>query len=141
MFSLRSQWKIVCAVAAGPRGMMNLKTTTWALLALVLLLPSTTWAQATGAIIGTVTDPSGAVIPGAKITATRVETGVSQSTVTSGAGTYTIPNLVVGNYNITAEGQGFKGAVCGASWAVGRRLPLRRDEKRVYHKRQPDAGA
>jgi hypothetical protein len=78
------------------------------LLALVLLLPTTIWAQATGAIVGTVTDPSGAVIPGAKVTATRVETGVSQSTVTGGAGTFTIPNLVVGTYNVTAEGGGFK---------------------------------
>ena len=66
------------------------------------------YAQAVGAITGTVTDPSGAVIPGAKVTATRVETGVSQFTVTSGAGTYTIPRLVVGTYNVTAEASGFK---------------------------------
>jgi hypothetical protein len=65
-------------------------------------------AQAVGAITGVVTDPSGAVIPGAKVTATRVETGVSQFTVTSGAGTYTIPSLVVGTYNVVAEAQGFK---------------------------------
>jgi len=67
-------------------------------------------AQAVGAITGTVTDPSGAVIPGAKVTATRVETGVSQFTVTSGAGTYTIPRLIVGTYNVTAEATGFKTA-------------------------------
>jgi hypothetical protein len=78
------------------------------LLALFLLLPLPIWAQATGAIVGTVTDPTGAVIPGAKITAKRVETGVSQSTVTGGSGTYTIPNLVVGTYDVTAEGGGFK---------------------------------
>ena len=78
--------------------------------ALLLFLPLPIWAQATGAIEGTVTDPSGAVIPGARITATRIETGVSQSTVTSGGGTYTISNLVVGNYNVTAEGGGFKTA-------------------------------
>jgi len=65
-------------------------------------------AQAVGAITGTVTDPTGAVIPGAKVTATRVETGVSQFTVTSGAGTYTIPRLVVGTYTVTAEAEGFK---------------------------------
>jgi hypothetical protein len=65
-------------------------------------------AQAVGAITGTVTDPSGAVIPGIKITATRVETGVSQSTLSSGAGTYTIPSLVVGTYNVVAEAGGFK---------------------------------
>jgi hypothetical protein len=65
-------------------------------------------AQAVGAITGAVTDPTGAVIPGAKVTATRVETGVSQYTVTSGAGTYTIPRLVVGTYDVTAEAAGFK---------------------------------
>jgi len=79
----------------------------WLLPALVLL-PLPIWAQATGAITGTVTDPSNAIIPNAKITATRADTGVSQSTVTSAAGTYTISNLVVGTYNVTAEGPGFK---------------------------------
>jgi hypothetical protein len=86
----------------------ELRTAGWLLLALFLLLPLPIWAQATGAIVGTVTDPTGAVIPGAKITAKRVETGVSQSTVTGGSGTYTIPNLVVGTYDVTAEGGGFK---------------------------------
>ena len=76
--------------------------------ALILLLPRVIWAQATGSIVGTVTDPSGAVLPGAKVTATRIDTGVSRSTVTSGAGTYIIPNLVVGTYNVTAENPGFK---------------------------------
>ncbi|MGA2988128.1 MAG: TonB-dependent receptor [Terriglobia bacterium] len=65
-------------------------------------------AQAVGTITGIVTDPSGAVIAGAKVIATRVETGVVQSTVTTSAGTYTIPSLVVGTYNVTAEAQGFK---------------------------------
>ncbi len=65
-------------------------------------------AQAVGSITGIVTDSSGAIIPGAKVTATRVETGVAQSTVTTGAGSYTIPSLVVGTYNVVAEAQGFK---------------------------------
>src|SRR5580700_4824543 len=80
------------------------------LLALVFLTPVQMWGQAVGAIVGTVTDPSGAVIPNARITAANVATGVSQSTVTSGAGTYTIPNLVVGTYAVTAEGPAFKTA-------------------------------
>jgi hypothetical protein len=78
------------------------------LLVLVVSAPAVVRAQAVGAITGTVTDPSGAVIPGAKVSATRVETGVSQATVTSSAGTYTIPSLVVGTYNVTAEAAGFK---------------------------------
>ncbi len=90
------------------RPSINQKLGRWLLLALLLSLPLPIWAQATGTIVGTVTDPSGAVIPGAKVTATNVATAVSQSTVTTGAGTYTIPNLVVGTYNVAAEGQGFK---------------------------------
>ena len=74
----------------------NSKAASWLLLGLISFLPVSVWAQATGAIVGTVTDPSGAVIPDAKVTATRVGTGVSQSTVTRTSGTYTIPNLYVG---------------------------------------------
>ena len=66
------------------------------------------YAQAVGTITGTVTDPSGAVIAGAKVTATRVETGVAQSTVTTSSGSFTIPSLLVGTYNVTAEANGFK---------------------------------
>src|SRR5258708_16510711 len=103
-----------CSCAQMPKSARTLlnngRPVKWYLLALVFLIPLQIWAQATGAIVGTVTDPSGAVIPGAKVTATRVDTGFSQSTVTGGAGNYTIPNLVVGTYNVTAEGGGFKTA-------------------------------
>jgi len=96
-----------------------IKTAVWLLLAIVLLRPLPMHAQATGTIVGTVTDPSGAIIPGARVTATNVATAVSQSTVTTGAGTYTIPNLVVGTYNISAEGQGFKsGSATGVTLDV-----------------------
>jgi hypothetical protein len=82
----------------------------WLLFAVFVLLANCPLAraQAVGSITGTVTDQTGAVIPGAKVTATRVETGVSRSTVTTSAGTYTIPSLVVGTYNVTAEAVGFK---------------------------------
>ena len=59
-------------------------------------------------ITGTVSDPSGSIIPGAKVTATRLETGVAQSTFTTGAGSYTIPALVVGTYKLVAEAPGFE---------------------------------
>ncbi len=64
-------------------------------------------AQAVGEILGTVTDSSGAVVPNAKVTATRPATGISQSTITASGGTYTIPNLPVGEYVVTAVAQGF----------------------------------
>lgn len=75
-----------------------------------LVLTSRVKAQAVGEIVGTVTDPSGAVISDARITAIRVETGVSQSTISSSAGTYAIPNLLVGTYSLRVEKEGFRPA-------------------------------
>jgi Carboxypeptidase regulatory-like domain/TonB dependent receptor-like, beta-barrel len=62
----------------------------------------------TGAINGTVTDPSGAVVVGAKVTAINVETGVSVSTVTNSAGMYNIGFLQIGKYQVRAEKPGFE---------------------------------
>lgn len=62
----------------------------------------------TGTILGTVKDASGAVVPGAAITATNQATGFSRSTQSSTTGTYTIPFLPVGTYQVKAEMSGFK---------------------------------
>ncbi len=65
----------------------------------------------TASIVGTVQDPSGAAISGARVTVTNAATG-EQSTVTSGdSGNYIFPYLRVGTYNISIEGTGFKTAV------------------------------
>lgn len=61
----------------------------------------------TGSVNGTVTDASGAALPGAKVTATNVQTNVSQSTDTSSSGVYTIRFLQVGQYKVTVESNGF----------------------------------
>ncbi|HZP01772.1 MAG TPA: TonB-dependent receptor [Terriglobia bacterium] len=67
------------------------------------------WGQTDrGTITGSVTDPSGAVIVGATVTATNVATGVSTRTTTSSAGDYTIPLLRPGTYELTIEQSGFK---------------------------------
>ncbi len=63
---------------------------------------------ATGTITGTVSDPAGAVIAGAKVDAKNVNTGVVYSGATTNAGVYTIADLPVGSYAITAAVQGFK---------------------------------
>lgn len=65
------------------------------------------YGQAVGSILGSVTDPSGAVIASAKIVAVQSETGLERSTITSHAGTYTLPNLPVGSYRVTASAAGF----------------------------------
>jgi len=61
-----------------------------------------------GGITGTLTDPSGAAIPGVTVRATNTETGVAASAVSNSAGQYQIPFLSPGIYRVTAELTGFK---------------------------------
>jgi hypothetical protein len=66
------------------------------------------WSQAeTGQITGTVTDPSGAAIPGATITARNVATGAERTASASGSGDFTITNLQPGEYSVSIESSGF----------------------------------
>jgi len=62
----------------------------------------------TGSIVGTVTDPSGAVVGGAKVTITNKATGQVITTTTTSAGTYTSGALTPGGYTVRVEGAGFK---------------------------------
>ena len=64
--------------------------------------------ETTGSILGTVTDPSGAVIPGAKVVVTNRQTSNQQSTATTGAGLFNFPNLPIGDYNLKVSKEGFK---------------------------------
>jgi carboxypeptidase family protein/TonB-dependent receptor-like protein len=82
-----------------------------ALLALLALSPARAWAQSqasNGSIEGTITDASGAVLPGVTVTVTNIETGISQSVVTNEKGLFRAPLLPLGTYRVTAELQGFK---------------------------------
>ena len=66
-------------------------------------------AQTTqGEILGTVTDPSGAVIPGAEITVTSLETGFTRKALADELGNYIVPHLEPGDYSVAAELTGFK---------------------------------
>jgi hypothetical protein len=60
-----------------------------------------------GTIRGAVTDPSGAVIPGATVTARNVETGLERTTTTEADGGYVVPELPAGKYEVTVEAAGF----------------------------------
>ena len=80
------------------------------MVALASALPAQT---TTGAITGTVTDPSGAAIPNVKVTATNTATNISNTTQSNDAGVYNFPFLLIGNYTVTAEAQGFKKVVLG----------------------------
>lgn len=78
--------------------------------ALLLLLFCVSWpanAQ-TASISGTVTDTTAAVVPQVKVTARNLATNASRSTATDGSGTYRIPSLVPGMYDVLVERQGFK---------------------------------
>jgi len=59
-------------------------------------------------IQGTVTDPTGAVLSGAKLTATNVGTNISYTAETSGDGNYVFLNLPIGTYRVTATSSGFR---------------------------------
>jgi hypothetical protein len=76
-------------------------------LAVLLCLSSALGQTVTSSITGQVTDPSGAVIPGAKVTAENVATSVRTSTQTNASGVYTIRFLPIGTYTATIEAKGF----------------------------------
>jgi protocatechuate 3,4-dioxygenase beta subunit len=66
-------------------------------------------AQAVRAtVLGTVTDRTGAVLPGATVNVTNTETGVVQSTVADSQGRYTVNNLLPATYNVEASLSGFQ---------------------------------
>jgi len=76
-----------------------------------LLLATSALGQSTfGTITGTVTDPSGAVVPGAQITITDQATGVAYHAKTGPDGVYALPDVPVGTYNARVESKGFKSA-------------------------------
>jgi hypothetical protein len=68
-------------------------------------------AGATGTILGSVTDSSGAIIPNVKVTVTNTATNVAFRTTTSSAGDYYAPSLIPGTYSVSAEVKGFEKSV------------------------------
>ena len=78
--------------------------------AVLLWMPPGTILRAatTGAISGTLVDPSGSVIPGAAVTATNTAQGIQNKTLTDSKGFYSFPSLRVGIYDIKGELEGFK---------------------------------
>jgi len=77
------------------------------------LVPTVCQAQnaATGAVLGTVTDPSGAAVGSAQIELLNRDTGVKASGVSSAQGAYTFPNVAPGAYSLTARAKGFRTTV------------------------------
>src|ERR1700756_225960 len=88
------------------------KLSAWPRLVLsAILVFSFSFAHAvdvTARIKGTVTDPSGAVVPKAQITVTNVETGVVSTTISNDSGDYLFAALPIGTYKINVNATGFK---------------------------------
>jgi hypothetical protein len=83
-------------------------------LAVLLVCSAATWAQTiTGNVTGTVTDPTGAVVPNANVQATNVETGVVTETTTNTEGIYNIRFLQIGTYKVTVSASGFGTTIFG----------------------------
>ena len=83
-------------------------------------LSVTGYAQTpTGTILGTVTDPRGAFIPGASINITNQATGGARKVVTNAVGLFSVPALPAGEYEVRAEMKGFRTIVRPATVLVG----------------------
>ena len=95
----------------------------WCLvLAIVLMLPITMWAQSTvstGSIVGTVTDPTGAVVSGAKVTLTNTATGQTIDLTSNSAGAFNSGALSPGNYKVQVTAKGFSSISTVANVQVG----------------------
>jgi hypothetical protein len=74
----------------------------------VVLTATLAWAQATAQIGGSVTDESGAVLPGVTVTMTQTDTGFVRTVVTDAGGAYLIPNLPTGPYRLEVALHAFR---------------------------------
>lgn len=84
----------------------NLKSA--GLMLAIALSTGLVWGSVTGSISGTVTDPTGAVVPGAPVLALNTETGIQTSTRTDRAGFYSFPSLPTGHYEVQIKASGFR---------------------------------
>ena len=97
------------------------------LVSLCVLLPAGANAQGTnGVISGTVTDSSGAALPGAMVQVKNVSTGVIRTVTTNEVGRFRVPDLLVGQYEVTATQGGFQTVVESA-------IPLTVGSERVVN--------
>jgi outer membrane receptor protein involved in Fe transport len=81
----------------------------WCLVLVLCFVSAASFAQSasTATIVGTVVDPQGAVVAGAKVTATNTATGVDRSTISTNSGEYTLAFLPPGAYDVKVEAKGF----------------------------------
>ena len=89
-----------------PHGILRL-THLLVLVALLCLAPAMAQSDR-GTLTGTIVDPTGAVVPGAEVTATHSQSGATHKTVTTDTGNFTLASVPAGVYEISVEAAGFK---------------------------------
>ena len=90
----------------------GVRTIQFAVIALLLAIPLAVSGQVTTAtIVGTVTDPGGAIVPNAQVTARNTDTGLSRTVSSNDEGNYRIEFLPVGKYSVEVTLTGFKKAL------------------------------
>jgi hypothetical protein len=95
-------------MASHLRGRLLLKNITLAALLGLVLSPLAAFGQGLGSIVGTVTDPSGAAIASATVTATQVGTNFSRVAVSNPDGSFVLSSLSPANYTLSTEAKGFR---------------------------------
>lgn len=86
----------------------------------LFVLSLNTWAQDTATILGTITDSSGAVVPGAKVVVSNPDKGFKRELLSDSAGAYIAPGVPIGTYSVSAEAKGFeRTAAEGVTLTVG----------------------
>ena len=73
----------------------------------ISVIAISSFAQSTATLSGTVTDPSGAVLPNASVKVHSIATGSDREIKTDGAGVYVVPSLQPGDYQVQASAPGF----------------------------------
>ena len=91
------------------------------LLAVLIAIPAAMWGQSltSGDVTGTVTDPSGAAVPGAAVTLKNNDTGQTQTATSSNTGAYRFALLNPGSYTVSAAAQGFQAVKRNVTVAIG----------------------
>ncbi|MBZ5620934.1 MAG: TonB-dependent receptor [Acidobacteriia bacterium] len=87
---------------------MNIPGTALIFTGALVAFHTAVWAGTNGTISGTITDPTGSVVPGVKLTVTNTAQGIQRQTASDAKGAYAFPSLPIGQYRLQVEAQGFK---------------------------------
>src|SRR5215470_20152107 len=94
------------------------------LVAIVLTIPACAQNLTSGDVVGTITDPSGAILPNAAVTLKNSGTGQTQTTTTNMTGAYRFSLLTPGAYTVSANASGFETISRPVTVAVGQASTL-----------------